>query len=119
MFVVKDILAKTFQGKNAKQFWPQAAIFCIKNERGDQGLSIGGKHDLVQCLELWQKAFENWFFLQNKLNFWKLLGHWRVKVLFFREEGKTQAFVSLIGRAATLYLNLKPYLLSLDFNFTV
>ena len=32
------------------------------NKRGDQGLFIGGKHNLVQRLERWQIAFEDLIF---------------------------------------------------------
>ena len=46
------------------------SIFSCSNERGDQALSIGGKHNPVQCLERWQIAVKIENFLKI-INFWK------------------------------------------------
>ena len=62
MFLENHILPKTFKGPfSLRIFAPKPQFLCL-NERGDQGLSIGGKHDLVQHSERWQIAFENLIF---------------------------------------------------------
>ena len=61
MSLEKHILAKTFKGKKWEAFLSPNRNFLHWNERRDQGLSIDGKHDLVQRSEPWQIAFENLF----------------------------------------------------------
>ena len=66
-----NILPKLLQGQKQlrskemrSNFGPEPHFFVLI-ERGDQGLSGDGKHDLVRCLERWQIVLENGFFLQN------------------------------------------------------
>ena len=43
----------------------------VQKERGDQGLSIGGNHDAVRCVERRQIAKQILFFLSKKITFLK------------------------------------------------
>ena len=56
----------------------RSCTFLYFNVRGDQALSIGGKHNPVQCLNRWQNAVEKKFFFLKNNNFWKLLDRFRV-----------------------------------------
>ena len=64
--------AKTFSGEKCKAFFTANRTFLCLNERGDQALSNGGKHNnalRLRCLERWQIAVENLKFFENNTKF--------------------------------------------------